>query len=224
MTQTIKREVNQFVKKHDLRQITYAGLKHAAEDMGYTVIEFNSSYNENNVQTVINNLNLQDAVIRSKGFTYIDNKYRLIFVNECLNGEEKQLVLSHEIGHILRGHFRADSIIGKDVHDEFEANEFSHYLLKQDLGRKIRCSIYRHQKTVVLMTVIIAIAAISFGIVMIVRENQSYYGEYYVTETGNKYHKRDCIFIKNKKNIKRLSKEEFISGKYKRCNMCLPEE
>lgn len=224
MAQTVKREVRQFIKKHKLRQITYADLKHAAEDMGYTIIEFNSLYNENNVQTVINNLSLQDAVTQSKGFVYINNKYRLIFINECLNEEEKQLVLSHEIGHILRGHFSESSIIGKDVHDEFEANEFSHYLLKQDVGRKILYSVYRHRKTVTLMTALIMIAVISFGTVMIVRENQSYYGEYYVTETGNKYHKRNCIFVKNKKNIRRLTKEEFDLGKYEICGICLPDD
>lgn len=224
MTQKIKREAGRFIKKHDLRQITYDSLKCAAEDMGYTVIEFNSSYNESNVQTVINNLGLQDAVIQSKGFTYINNKYRLIFVNESLNEEEKQLVLSHELGHILCGHFNTGSVIGKDVRDEFEANEFSHYLLKRDIGQKFRYFV-RAYKNATIAVIIMTFLAVSFLCASaIVKKNKSYYGEYYVTEVGNKYHKKDCIFIKNKMHVKRLSKEEFDSGQYTPCKMCLPED
>lgn len=222
MTQNIKRKVRQFIKKHDLRQITYAGLKQVAEDMGYTVIEFNSSYNESNIQTVINNLNLQDAIIQSRGFTYIDKKYRLIFVNESLNEEEKQLVMSHELGHILCGHFNTCSIIGKDVRDEFEANEFSHYLLKRNIGQKISCFVRTYKKATIVITVMTFLTVTSLGVAAIVKKSRSYYGEYYITEVGNKYHKKDCIFIKNKRHVKRLSKEKFNSGQYAPCKMCLP--
>ncbi len=224
MTNKIKESANRFVKKHNLRKITYQGLMDAAENIGYTVIEFNSSCNEGDVQTVISNLNLQNAITHSKGFTYIDEKYRLIFINESLNEDEKKLVLSHELGHISCGHFNTNSIIGKDVRDEFEANEFAHYLLKKDIGQKIRCWLEFHRKVVIPVIVIVALAASSLAAAMIINKNKSYYGEYYVTVSGGRYHKKGCVFIKNKTNVRRLSEEDFNSGKYLPCEVCLPGE
>ena len=44
----------------------------------------------------------------------------------------------------------------------------------------------------------------------------------YVTSTGECYHKKECIFIKNKTNTRKLAKEEFEKGTYSPCDMCLP--
>ena len=46
---------------------------------------------------------------------------------------------------------------------------------------------------------------------------------YYVTPTGKKYHREDCIFIKDKKNVERLTDKEYYSGEYDPCQICLPE-
>ena len=55
-----------------------------------------------------------------------------------------------------------------------------------------------------------------------IQKEQSYYGEYYLTESGNKYHKEECIFIKDKTNVQRITVKEFESGEYAPCKMCLP--
>lgn len=51
----------------------------------------------------------------------------------------------------------------------------------------------------------------------------AYYREYYITDTGQKSHKKDCIFIQNKKNVRQLTKEKFESDRYELCKTNLSD-
>lgn len=224
MNRQIKNKVKRFVSQYKVDKVSYTSLKKAAEEMGYTIVEFNRISNDKNVETIINSLKLGDIVLRSKGFTYADEDYRLIFINESLSENEKILVLSHEIGHIYCSHLDAASIIGKDVRDEYEANEFSHYLLNQSVWQKMRQTFLKHKRVAVAAVIILALGTAVGVTTAVYMKEQSYYGSYYITETGNKYHKKDCIFVKSKTNTRRLTEEEFDSGKYEPCKMCLPSK
>lgn len=68
-------------------------------------------------------------VFRRNGFTYADMEYRFVFVNKELNENEKKLVLAHEMGYIVCGHFTHAPILGNSVIEEGEANQFAHYML-----------------------------------------------------------------------------------------------
>ncbi len=224
MKKSIKSTANNFIKQHSLLDVNYKSLKGAAQSMGYTVIEFNNIFNDEDVETVIQNLRISDAVLKSRGFTYADSNYRLIFVNEDLTEEEKTIVLAHEIGHVVCEHFTAVPIIGKDVREEHEANEFAHYLLNQNPISRSRVSIMRNKKKFIIALAVIALAAAVIASAAYINRQQAYYKDYYVTSTGNKYHKKDCIFVKDKTNVTRLTKEDFEAGKYKACDMCLPDK
>lgn len=224
MNNNIKKLTKTFIKKYKLTSIDYFDLKNVASNMGYTVIEFNSIFNEKDVETVIRNLDLNENALKSRGFTYVSAEYRLIFVNEDLNDEEKLLVLSHELGHILCEHFSTSPIIGNDVKDEHDANEFSHYLLKKSGFRKVKNAISVHRKAFVASVVILCLIIGSLTAYLIIRNRNVYEDNLYITSTGECYHKKECIFVKNKTNIKKLTKEEFDSGTYSPCDMCLPDE
>ncbi len=224
MNNNIKKLTKTFIKKYKLTSIDYSALKNVANKMGYTVIEFNSIFNEKDVETVIHNLNLGENALKSRGFTYVSAEYRLVFVNEDLNNEEKLLVLSHEIGHIVCEHFSTTPIIGNDVKDEHEANEFSHYLLKQSVFRKMKKTIASHRKAFIASVVILCLIIGSLAAYLIICNRNTYKDNLYITTTGECYHKKECIFVKNKTNIKKLTKEEFESGNYSPCDMCLPDE
>ena len=224
MNNNIKKLAKTFIKKYKLTSIDYSALKNVTDKMGYTVIEFNSIFNEKDVETVIHNLNLSENALKSRGFTYVSAEYRLVFVNEDLNNEEKLLVLSHEIGHIVCEHFSTVPIIGNDVKDEHETNEFSHYLLKQSVFRKMKKTIASHRKAFITSVVILCLIIGSLTAYLIIRNINTYEDNLYITSTGECYHKKECIFVKNKTNIKKLTKEEFKSGNYSPCDMCLPDE
>ena len=101
---------------------------------------------------------------------------------------------------------------------EHEANEFVHFVLYPTLGMKIAQR--RKQIIISLSAIIAAVTIIAF--IGAVNQQKTYYGEYYITETGHKYHKADCVFVKNKTNVRRLTEEEFESGDFEACEMCLP--
>lgn len=224
MSNAIKKITNQFIKQHSISVVNYSTLKDVAKRIGYTIIEFNNIFNDKDVETVIQNLRLSEAVSQSRGFTYVSKDYRLIFINEDLSDDEKTLVLSHELGHIVCEHFTTTPIIGKDVKEEYEANEFSHYLLNQNSLRNLKLTITKHKKKVAVVALSFVAILVTIVTVITINQEQSYYDNCYITSTGNKYHKKDCIFVKDKTTVKRLTKEEYDAGKYEACDMCLPDK
>lgn len=219
----IQKKVKQFKRKFGLLDCNYAALEKATEKQGYTIVEFNHISNNESVRTLVDSLGLQEYVSHSKGFTYADKNYRIVFIHEDLNEEEKTKVLAHENGHIYLGHFSSSQVIGKDVQDEYEANEFSHYLQTDSVATKMQNGFIKHKKTCLIVVAIALVLAIALAIFGYIEKEKQYYGEYYITETGNKYHERDCIFVKDKNNTQRLTVEQFESGEYAPCATCLPD-
>lgn len=224
MSTTIKKIANQIIKQKHITAVNYSSLKEIVKNIGFTIIEFNNIFNDKDVETIIQNLGLNETVLRSRGFTYADNNYRLVFINEDLNDDEKLYVLSHELGHIVCEHFTGGPIIGRDVKEEREANEFSHYLLKQSSLRKLRFAIVKRKRIVMVFASVLFVILVLIVAGLVVNKEKSYYGDFYITTTGNKYHQAECIHVKNKNNIERLTREQFESGEYEPCGTCLPQE
>ena len=223
MINNAKKTAGLFKKTFKLTDINEKSLCDTIAKQGYTVVYFNAIFNNENVSQIINNLGLDDAVTRHKGFTYSNNKYRLVFINEDLSDEERLMVLAHEEGHIFLGHMSNNPIIGEDVRQEHEANEFAHYLLYPDKCEKSKMWIKKHKKLVISVCAVVLALVIGVTSYSLWSREKTYFGEYYITTTGNKYHKKDCIFVKNKDNVSRLTKQEYESGEYEPCKTCLPE-
>lgn len=223
MTTNVKKNANRFIRKHKLTNINYSKLKNTVCNMGYTVIEFSRDCNDKDVATVIENLNLYEAISVSMGFTYVSKDYRLVFVNENLNEEEKLLVLSHEVGHIVCEHFSTASIIGNDVRDEYEANEFSHYILNRGFVGKVFDYVLIYRKISVIALIMLCVLTIFACVCVNKQEDSKYKDDLYITSSGEHYHIKECIYIRNKTNVKRLTKEAYKSGDYTPCSVCLPD-
>ena len=215
----IRRCVRHFRKEYLEGSVTCEKLCDALEKLGYTVVEFSNVANDKPVSVLLNALSLEENAANARGFTYADKSYRLVFVHRELSEQEKLIVLSHELGHIYLDHLKAVSVIGRDVREEFEANEFAHYLLDDSLVSDF----FRRHKGLVLSVAAAAIAAVvTVGVLMTVNSSK-YYGEYYVCQTGSKFHTRDCAYIAGKTKLHRLTREEYDSGAYQPCKRCLPE-
>lgn len=222
MDNEIKKKATSFLKEYGLQNVTLENLRSVIQKQGYTIVEYNNIFNSENVATLINALGLEDFCEHSKGFTYADTKRRLVFLHEDLSYEEKRMVLAHEEGHIYCNHLTSTPILGRDVIDEHEANEFAHYLLNPSRFSKIKHILHRNQKIVLISTIGLALLAAAVVALCYTHKQQSYYGEYYITESGSKYHEKDCIFVKDKTNVRRITIEEFESGEYEPCRICLP--
>ena len=218
----IKLKARKFIKEFDVHELNYGTLKSAIERQGYTLVEYNHIFNDEDVSRLIEALKLSNNIVRSRGFTYADQNYRIVFVHEDLSDAEKMVVLSHEAGYIYLGHMSSTPIIGRDVQEEHEANEFSHFLMNQGKLDKANLWVRRHKAATILIVAILALLVTAGIVLSKIHTEKSYYGEYYITESGNKYHEKDCIFVKDKTNTHRMTIEEFESGEYEPCGICLP--
>lgn len=131
-TAAVDKEVLNFRKEYQIKKVSYPVLYEITEKIGYTVILFNSHCIDKNVNQLVDALNISGELLESRGFTYSNGDFRLVFINDNLSDKEKTIVLSHELGHIVLGHTGRNPVIGHDVQDEFEANEFSTFLFKSD--------------------------------------------------------------------------------------------
>ena len=202
--------------------VTEGGLRRAIRDRGFTVVEFLPDGNPDDVDQIISSLDLLEYVDRCLGFTYSDAAVRLVFVRADLSPRDKTIVLAHEAGHIVCGHITAHPVCGSSAAEELEASEFAGLVLRESRLEKIRYALSAH-RTAVLSAV--AAAALLAGLLCWVlheRNERLYYGEYYITEHGGRYHNLDCRIVRDRKNIRRMTVEEYQSGEYTPCHVCLP--
>lgn len=223
MENNAKAKALSFLKEYKLGEVTVDILTGILEKQGYQLVEYNNIQNNANVSALIKALGIERNIEQSKGFTYADDKRRIVFLHEDLSQTEKLMVLAHEEGHIYCNHLSSAPILGREVIEEHEASEFAHYLLYQGMSQKMRHSIRSHKKALTACVIALLVIAIGLAVIGGVQKERSYYGEYYLTSTGNKYHKEDCIFVKDKTTCHRMTNEEFESGNYEPCGMCLPE-
>ena len=214
-----KKRVKAFKRKYAIKTINSKVLCDVLLKQGYTIIRFNGVEEEEDVQALIDALDILEYVNSCKCFTYNDDKYRLVFINEGLNEEETEIVLAHEEGHILAGHLQIRNVIGNDIIQEYQANEFVHYLLLDKTGNK------RKIKLFTVMLLLILIMSVGVGMLVKTRHDEVVYTEdFYRTETGSKYHVQNCMYIKDKIDVYRLTREEFGSGEYEPCGACMPDK
>lgn len=217
----IKGKASSFLKRFGLHEITLESLYMVIRKQGYTIIEFNHISNSENVAALLSALDLQQMCRQSKGFTYANSQHRLVFIHEGLSDDEKLMVLAHEEGHIYCKHLASTPILGRDVVEEHEANEFAHYLLHQSVWQKIGGMVKAHKKASIAAVLAIALIAASCVICYKMHCENTYYGEYYITSTGNKYHNKDCGYAKGKDSTERLTIEQYESGGYEPCEKCI---
>ncbi len=222
MDNSIKKKARKFQNDFGLQNVSLDNLRSAIQRQGYTIVEYNNIFNDENVAALLDVLNLEDYCGRTKGFTYTDSKRRLVFLHEDLSYDEKLMVLAHEEGHIYCNHFCSTPILGRDVMEENEASEFAHYLLHQSIGQKVSCFIQKYKKATISAAIAVLLVLVACIVYGEIKQEERYYGDFYVTSTGNKYHEKDCIFVKCKDNVERLTIEQFENGEYEPCGICLP--
>ena len=218
----VRRIAYSVLRKHRLTNPTLDDLVKIATSLGFDIIDYSRSATDNSAETLILELGLQSFAQNGKSFIYQNNDIKLIFLCETLNANEKRYALAHELGHVYCEHLKKGAYCNEaDMEEEYEANEFAHYLLRPEWYERVWLWINYHKAITIIAVVLLLCSIIC---ILAVNLSQSYYGEYYVTEKGEKYHVADCPVIKDKKNTHRLTMEEYESGEYEPCQICLPEE
>lgn len=218
----IKKRVRDFKREYCVRELTLTAIKSIFEEQGFTLIYYNPIVNNDNVNIIVENLGLKDLIKSTNGFIYTDINHRLVFVNEKLSYSEKMVVLLHEEGHYYLGHTIQNAIVGQNVIEEYEANEFVHYLLTKKLFTKFKLYVMRYKIYFIVGLLAILCSIVAIRIVNYQHDQKLYKGTFYITMSGDKYHLKQCVTIQGHE-IRRLTKEEFSSGDYTPCKICLPD-
>lgn len=216
----IKQRAYSLLSEYRLQTVTLDNLVYIIEDLGYEIVEY--GFEDLATQHLLEKMGLTEYARARKAFAYKRGLARFVFIFEDLSAKEKLLALAHEVGHIVCNHLK-DGNIECSVDEEYEANELAHHLLHPGLWLRIKTWLIAHKKSAIAVTVILLVLIIGTVIITNVMRNNAYYGEYYITENGEKYHKEGCIFVKDKKNVERLTEMDYYSGEYEPCQICLPE-
>lgn len=217
----IKQRAYSLLSEYRLQTVTLDNLVYIIEDLGYEIVEY--GFEDLATQHLLEKMGLTEYARARKAFVYKRGLARFVFIFEDLSAKEKLLALAHEVGHIVCNHLK-DGNAECSVDEEYEANEFAHHLLHPGLWLRIKTWLIAHKKRAIAITVIVLVLIIGAVIITSVIRSNSYYGEYYITESGEKYHKEDCIFVKDKNNVERLTEKDYYSGEYDPCQICLPED
>lgn len=223
MASKIKRSANRFIKEYKIKNLTAERISEIIKSQGYRIIRFGKAYNEKNIEILINGLELNGYVQAYSAFTYADDKYRLVFLEDNISDEEALILLTHEEGHIYNEHFGETLIAGKNTIHEYEANEFAHYVLTPTFATKTTTCISHHKTVAIICSILIFIIAGACIATPIIIKQQTYYGNYYFSPTGTKYHEKDCFYIRDKKTKERVTKEIMKEKGLEPCKVCLPE-
>ena len=219
----IRYKAKNLLLEYGISKVTLENLIYIIEDQGFEIIEYSQRDCSDSVWTVLNTLNLTAYAESGKAFAYKCGKSKLLFVCEEMTADEKLYALAHEEGHIIFGHLCNGACDGNAVEEEYVANEFAHYLLHPPLLLKFATTVKRNKKKALWVALIALALAVIIPITVSVIQGRSYYGEYYVTESGTKYHEKECMTIKDRSNVRRLTEKDYYSGDYEPCHVCLPE-
>lgn len=223
MMSEAKIKAKNLMLQYGISKLTLENLIYIVEQQGFEILEYSQLDESDSVWGIIKNLGLTQYAKSGKAFAYQHGNTKIVFLCEELTADEKLYALAHEEGHILCGHLGSNISNSSSVEQEKLANEIAHYLLHPPLFVRLRMRILERKKLAIIILVSLICGTLIFASVSLILRNNSYYGEYYITENGTKYHEKDCMIIKDKNNTHRLTKSEYESGEYEPCQVCLPD-
>lgn len=215
-----KKAALQLQKKYSLYRPSLDDLVSVISELGYEIVDFDPK--NKSVETLIQRLLLTNDILAQSAFVYSNNDVRLVFLRYDLTVDEKLYALSHELGHIVLGHVLTTG--RSTVVEEYEAHEFTHHLLNPTAITKSKAVIHAHKRVSVAVFALLTVALLMVGYIYGVNHHIEYTDDFYITPTGLKYHRAACSAIKGRDSARKMTREEYESGQYEPCSLCVPEE
>lgn len=218
MKNDAKGAANNLLRQYALIRPSLDDLVAVVADLGFEIVEF--APNSKPMEVLKERLSLTDSIVSQDAFVYQNGDVRLLFLRDNLNGQEKLYAVAHELGHIALGHVNARP----SVIEEHEANEFSHYVLHPQMVGRLRSMVIRHRRMTVGVFAAIVLVLLAVGYALGVSQRRHYKEGFYVTPSGTKYHRAACSIIEGRTNARLMTREEYESGTYAPCALCVPED
>lgn len=217
---TPKMIAHQILQDERISRVTLDNLVYFIEKRGFEIIDF-SRIEDNNEATriMMERFQLTEVSRQNSAFLYVQGDLHYVFLDESMSANDKLYALAHELGHICLEHTRAGSFVHGTFEQEHEANEFAHYLLHPSVRISVIAWATEHKiwTAAIVLAVVLLIAAIPVTMYV---QSKIYHDYYFVTDSGEHYHMEDCFYIQGK-DVHRMTKEEFESGNYTPCKICI---
>lgn len=238
MIQNGEKKANRFLIKNRISHTPDTDtLKKLIEEKGISVIEFSKYYPSPETTELFEKLDIENEIRSKDCFLYLSNNLKFVFLNSDLSMEDKDILLSHELGHICDERLEYKNSRYSHVDKENFANEFSYRIRHQHFYTRAIVHFLKNKlKYICLSLALITIAFISYTakeintntITTNTYSDNSYTPIpseriYYVTDTGEKYHKEFCKHIKNNKTAMLIELSNALSSGYSPCLDCIGE-
>ena len=229
----IKRTAKKFLKETNGMN-DFVSIENYLKKKGYKVIFFNTPEGNRELQR----FNLTEKARTKSAFTYV-GAANIIFIDDNVPNDDKNYLLYHEAGHIELGHIDYERMSTKNNYlMEFETDAFVQLILNPPKPYKKLIPVLVLMITLICTSFIFgAYAGRNYNVPVSNMQNESSppiekiieiddANEYekisdtvYVTNTGKKYHRQNCGYLKNSKiEIKRID----AIKQYTPCSRCTP--
>lgn len=164
-------------------------------------------------------LGLEEYADSHQAFTVSHGKRKIVFIN--IKAQDKLCSLLHETAHILLGHLKEDERISNKREQELQAEAFTYFVLNYKKPKVLPIIV---SCLCGIMLVLLGIYTVPNGTAVDVASDVSpidiIESNVYVTPMGEKYHRKDCFYIRDK-DCMELTVQE-AEKNYDACLVCNP--
>ncbi len=227
-----KQKAHKVLLQNKLYSLTdFIDLKRIIESNQFTIIEYKKHGNSESVSELIKILRIENEIEQNDSFLYINNNLKFVFINADISEEDKCALLRHELGHIYDPDLKMSSACYSKIRKEEFANEFSFYIKNPGIIFKVKLFIMNKWKLLVgIIACVLGLSLVintfilkpSKSVTVDISTSKNPESTYYVTSSGKKYHRKHCIIIKYKNNLKQIKLNDAVNEGYKPCMICNP--
>ena len=191
MNKSVSKAAIKFIKKDIKKKTDFKSVASYLKTQGYAVVFY--EHDKNN--ELIDKYNLSEYSKTVDAFTFRKNDLKIVFINANISSEDKLFLLLHETGHIILEHLSEDKLISNSRLQDIEADAFAHTVLNPP---KTKLSIPVWIACIILSLSFASGVALSATSPSAATAAESYV---YITSTGDKYHRKECIFANRTKTM-----------------------
>ena len=221
--------VNKIKKILKQNKLTFVNVEKVLNKLGYSVVFFDTPDGDKEIERY----ELAKEAKKLKSFTYAKTAH-IVFINDVLHSDDKLYLALHELGHIILGHVGDGKLTTRNsILVDIEADNFAYSI------------IYPSKRTALYNLIAAAILSVSiaFSTCYVCAYNNHPQGQLvstqsfvytdapqtdipqsdavYVTSSGKKFHRADCMYVKNKNNVTHLERDT-ATRLYEPCSVCNP--
>ncbi len=221
--------VNKIKKILKENKLTFVNVEKILNKLGYSVVFFNTPDGDKEIERY----ELAEEAEKLKSFTYAKTA-RIVFINDDLHSDDKLYLSLHELGHIILGHVGDGKLTTRNsILVDIEADNFAYSIMyppKRNLYYVLAATIALLIFTLFGVSYVynpnkpVQVQAISTQNLVQSDTSQSNLAlsdAVYVTSSGKKFHRADCMYVKNKNNVTHFERDT-ATRLYEPCSVCNP--